>query len=520
SGGTESGEDTKEPGMKVLKSALDGCRDSFLAADERRTKASTRVFADTGVMGLLCRHDQPLWLVNMTTPGERQFYVLALLQKLFDHLPLSMRVGLLYDIGCQFHRSCMKWDFLGKLLDRLIFGISVFHAYGHQWPCQLIYHPRKCSGFGLSDGEGCERFWSMIKLLIPSLRVSGSFQRIFALDVQISYLGVRSFDNMGAWLRKKWEACSRKRQEAEKMLQELPYTNDEYYAEWQAQVEYQTRPLRRVSKNAGKRAVEEILSLESLSATYIKEKDELDTRLMKGDSGALDELLAMREELSSKMQSLSESINKKKSALGLEGRKDLKRLTNSEFLRLKVNAHSLKDRLVANLQKRKFEMERLEKAIHIGTSTEHKLKTHVETQLRKKQPTIKNTIHRYNELCAQMERLVKGNRAPRGAVVPLQIDDHSVYQLDVDSPIWDNTCFDEDLSTVPRWMSDDGIRSGIKAVLQMDRCREEEARLKREIQNLQDWSIEQWSQICASLIAYSKCSYISLSLCLIISIAR
>jgi hypothetical protein len=28
-------------------------------------------------------------------------------------------------------------------------------------------------GFGLSDGEGCERFWSAIKPLIPSLRVSG-----------------------------------------------------------------------------------------------------------------------------------------------------------------------------------------------------------------------------------------------------------------------------------------------------------------------------------------------------------
>jgi hypothetical protein len=51
--------------------------------------------------------------------------------------------------------------------------LSIFHAYGHQWPCQLIYHPRKCIGFGLSDGEGCERFWSSIRRLIPNLRVSG-----------------------------------------------------------------------------------------------------------------------------------------------------------------------------------------------------------------------------------------------------------------------------------------------------------------------------------------------------------
>jgi len=55
--------------------------------------------------------------------------------------------------------------FLHEYLPRIIFGISVFHAFGHQWPCQIVYHPRKC--------RGCERFWSAIRKLIPSLRVSG-----------------------------------------------------------------------------------------------------------------------------------------------------------------------------------------------------------------------------------------------------------------------------------------------------------------------------------------------------------
>jgi hypothetical protein len=169
----DSNEDGFEPTMKVPISVLNDCGESFKAADERRVKASTQFFSDTGVMALLCRHDRVLWLVNMTSPGERQHYALALLNKLFAHLPPSIRVGLLYDIGCQLHRSCVKWGFLSDFLDRITFGISVFHAYGHQWPCQLIYHPRKCVGFGLTDGEGCERFWSSIKQLIPSLRVSG-----------------------------------------------------------------------------------------------------------------------------------------------------------------------------------------------------------------------------------------------------------------------------------------------------------------------------------------------------------
>ena len=55
----------------------------------------------------------------------------------------------------------------------LTFPLQVFHAFGHQWLCWIVYHPRKCIGFGLMDGESCEWFWSALKALIPSLHVSG-----------------------------------------------------------------------------------------------------------------------------------------------------------------------------------------------------------------------------------------------------------------------------------------------------------------------------------------------------------
>jgi hypothetical protein len=170
---TTDNEDGYEPGMRVPTSTLDECNDSFTAADERRQKTSTQFFSDTGLMALLCRHDRVLWMANMTSAGERQHYALALLNRLFQNIPRTWTVGALYDIGCQLHRSCEKWGFLPEYRNRIIFAISVFHAYGHQWPCQLIYHPRKCLGFGLSDGEGCERLWSALKKLIGALRVSG-----------------------------------------------------------------------------------------------------------------------------------------------------------------------------------------------------------------------------------------------------------------------------------------------------------------------------------------------------------
>jgi hypothetical protein len=96
------------PTLLVSNDTLDDCEKSFRAAQESNTKASTNFFADTGLMALLCRHDRVLFLVNVVTAGEKQHYALALLDALFKELPGAWRLGVLYDIGCQLHRSCEK----------------------------------------------------------------------------------------------------------------------------------------------------------------------------------------------------------------------------------------------------------------------------------------------------------------------------------------------------------------------------------------------------------------------------
>ncbi|KIJ38334.1 hypothetical protein M422DRAFT_87088, partial [Sphaerobolus stellatus SS14] len=108
----------------------------------------------------------------LTSAGEKQFYAFALLEHLFKKLPNDWHMGILYDIACQIHRSMTKWGFLNEMFPWMHFAVSVFYAYGHQWTCQLVYHSCKCEGFGLTDSEGCERFWSNLKRLIPSLRIS------------------------------------------------------------------------------------------------------------------------------------------------------------------------------------------------------------------------------------------------------------------------------------------------------------------------------------------------------------
>ncbi|KAF9520952.1 hypothetical protein BS47DRAFT_1370186 [Hydnum rufescens UP504] len=96
-------DDAVEPGMNVPNSVLDTCGDSFVAADGDRVEASAQWFDDTGLMALLCRHDIALYVANMRTAGEKQFYAFALVTALFKELPEWWTVGILYDIACQIH---------------------------------------------------------------------------------------------------------------------------------------------------------------------------------------------------------------------------------------------------------------------------------------------------------------------------------------------------------------------------------------------------------------------------------
>ncbi|KAJ7607986.1 hypothetical protein B0H17DRAFT_967487 [Mycena rosella] len=75
--------------------------------------------------------------------------------------------------------------FLGRFMDRLAFAVSVFHAFVHEWACQLLYHPRKCKGFGFTNGEGCKRFWHSISHLIANLQICGVSCKLI---LQIHYL--------------------------------------------------------------------------------------------------------------------------------------------------------------------------------------------------------------------------------------------------------------------------------------------------------------------------------------------
>jgi hypothetical protein len=71
--------------------------------------------------------------------------------------------------------------------------------------------------------------------------------------------------------------------------------------------------------------------------------------------------------------------------------------------------------------------------------------------------------------------------------------------LDVDDDIWQDVGLDDEEDSVPAWLGDEDTRRGIKALLELDRCFEEEECLGRERCALQEWFIEEWKTVLMAL---------------------
>ncbi|EIN07536.1 hypothetical protein PUNSTDRAFT_33090, partial [Punctularia strigosozonata HHB-11173 SS5] len=490
-------EDTCEGPLKVPNSVLDGCEASFKAADEQREKASTRFFDDTGLMALMCRHDRVLWLANMTSAGERQHYAIALLDQFFRHIPSYMRVGVLYDIGCQLDRSCWHWNLLPEFRKRITFGISVFHAYGHQWPCQVIYHPCKCNCFGLSDGESCERFWSAIDHLVAVLRVSGFHQRLYVIDTQIHHLDAVQRRSLGDWLANKYFACRSRAIVAERGLVKCGKSMATLRKEWDAQKAAQTRWQ---SKDAGAKAIESILLLQEQLRIFESTIADIERKIMDGRGNT--DLISYREDLIEDRKQATRKKQVLEAALDLRSRQKLESLRDSKYLTHRMNALALKTRIRNSLCRRKFELTQVERSFRSHSSNK-KLADHAKLAVHRREPGIQSQARKYNKLCEEMAELIRKKQAPTRAVPPTPINMEALWSLDVDDSIWQDTgLIDQEWEgvTPPKWLADEKVKEGIRHMLEADRCKEEAARISRERETMQCWLRDEWAAVNFALI--------------------
>ncbi|KAG1888615.1 hypothetical protein F4604DRAFT_1877200 [Suillus subluteus] len=457
-----------EAHVRACRGSLPGC------GTKRKKPEGDEDGYEDGIMALLCRHDCVLWLVNMTSAGEKQYYALALIKKLFEHLPPTMTVGILYDIACQLERSCLKYQLLEQgVLSRIVFSIS------------LIYHPRKCEGFGLSDGEGCEHLWSALKMLIPPLRVSGYHQRLFVLNAQVHHLDGKNLDTFGEWLSRRWTRCQTKKSSAEHALRQLSVDEANIRPEWRAQVEHQTKPLSRRSKTNNDEQISKILTLERTLSNLDDSVHALEMQLCAGNTLNIVDF---------NLRLTDERTYRSKAALSIGQLTDLQQLRRSIFLQIRLDAQAVKARLRERLRQRKFEIERFERSYR-QTVNEHKLHVHAEASIQRRNPTIRKLVSTYNNLCGKLIDLIRRGEAPAGAIAPHSISLTGIFQLDVDDDIWQDVGLDGNDMAPPAWLADENMRAAIKFQLEVDRCNEEGARIMRERCVLQEWTMAEWDAL-------------------------
>ncbi|KAJ7729056.1 hypothetical protein B0H16DRAFT_1734416 [Mycena metata] len=505
------GSDDEEDGyeradLPLPRSVLNSCEASFKAADEKREKASTKLHDDTALMALLCRHDRVLWIVNMHSAGEKQFYVLLLIETFFQHIPLGTSVGLLYDVACQLERSARKWGFLNRYLHRLIFAVAVFHAFGHDWLCQLLYHPWKRKGFGFSNGEGCERFWHSISHLIAHLRISSYHHRLYTLDTQVKHADEANLFGLAAWNRRRGLHSTTKRLEAEAVIEECGVAIEVLKEEWVKQVAAQTKPLARRSKNMAQKAVESILSLRDAVAIR---KDQLAAcekaaleAIDEGDNDIIQETKAAKKTAAAELKKLEVRVKKKEQALGVDEKVQLANVKLNKYHELRMRCRTLKHRMRDRLRERKFELTPLERSARRQIANDKKLGAHTRSAIKKREPTIAKLYGEYNKTCDQLASMIKSKRAPKSAVAPQRIDPKTVWQLEVDDAIWQDVGLDDDLdgdgendewqTEPPLWLANESVRKGIVAMLDLERADEEDRELAKERRSLQLWFSEEW----------------------------
>ena len=77
--------------------------------------------------------------------------------------------------------------------------------------------------------------------------------------------------------------------------------------------------------------------------------------------------------------------------------------------------------------------------------------------------------------------------------------------LTVDNEIWLDLDLDRTHNAkIPRWLGDECVREGIRAMLAMNQCEEDADRLQCERKNMQEWFLKEWKAVKSALSKSSK----------------
>lgn len=217
------------------------------------------------------------------------------------------------------------------------------------------------------------------------------------------------------------------------------------------------------------------------------------------------ETTARMEDTTAAIKKTESTLLQLRGALGTRATEKWDALRGDAYLRARVNARRLREVIRSSLKSHKFERDKLEKSFrrhimrtsntrHVNDVTdclqEEKEHTQVRDLVHRREKNVSAQVRRYNALVDQMKVLVTQGKAPRRrTVVPHRLDTRKLFRLDVDDDIWqeDPGLGPQDEGALPRWQTDEDVKTGIVLLLEERRCMEELERVEAEVRALGTW---------------------------------
>ncbi|OAV87019.1 hypothetical protein PTTG_29615 [Puccinia triticina 1-1 BBBD Race 1] len=459
------------------------CADTHKAANDTRNETAWEKCDDNGLFASACCHDIPLKYINIYKTGEKLYYPVSILRTILADFsstkwescttlvatwkPMLTGYGIVKFLSNLTRSSlthCLQHlqrNLLEECRADLRFGTSVFHAYVHEWSCQVKYNPRLNEFWGLSDGEGLERLWSFQSPLISTNRVSTRLHQFNSLDARSQYY-TKLLNEMGAhWLLQKLEyahsvyidsiaALAKLHQEPNRHTPGSNYTNSFFEQQWRDEQAYH------------------------VTTNQSSEQAQVE----------LGRLLCMEEEL-----------NDAWSAIAMTPEQALTRARSCATVARKLEAqrrlappNSETSNLTALVEEKQplLCVCRAGEATTLGTRGQQKLSE----ALRKRVAQLRTALNDYNRLARSF---IQSN--PTHAAPPI-INYSALLALQPDDTFWNDGLF---TNANEAWAVDPLTQRGIRALACRNRALEEKQRLAWEVRRTARWAVEHHSCLLSLL---------------------
>ncbi|KAA1104063.1 hypothetical protein PGT21_009222 [Puccinia graminis f. sp. tritici] len=453
------------------------CSDTHKAANDSRNESTWEKCDDNGLFASTCRHDVPLMMVNIHKTGEKLYYPISIIRNLMLNFP-QCKVGVLYDIGCHLEAHIDKRNLLRDRRSDIRFGTSVFHAYAHEWSCQVKYNPRFNEFWGLTDGEGLERFWSFLSPLVSSLRVSTRLHRLNAIHSRSDYFAEYLKATSAEWLVRKFNMAQESLRQTSDALQLLYSTNNpatpainytETFLDEQWALERHFHANFNQTRENQRKALGELLCLQ----------DELDEAWER-----LTPTVAQAIARANTCSDIADQILRKRVAMGAD--QIIEDLTRDQSDLLWMVWHSkteLRQRFLALVEEKQplFRVCRTGESTTLGTRGNQKLVLVVRKRAEKLQTCLAAYTKRAQAFIAACP-----HRHP-----PPVIEYAELLQLQPDDPFWNDGLF---TNANDPWAIDINTQRGIRLLARFKRASEEKRRLGWETRRAMRWAITRHNQ--------------------------